>query len=359
MRNSYLLAGIRTGKLLKLLSRNKVSFSPAHILRIAFLLQSSTWSSVFAGIENLRYSKAIRSQQPPVDPVFIIGHWRTGSTLLHQLFHLDPQIITPTLFQVAIPDSFLSTYHYYKPVFRTLVSEHRPMDMVKIGMNEPQEDEYAILRLTCRSPLERLIFPVSANYFLEPGMEYGPAPADAGKWKEIMLNYFKKLRFGNDRTIVSKNPFNSFRIRILCEMFPGARFIHIVRNPLDVVPSTVHMWEIVQKQNCLTGFASRPRIGEVTAVLADLLATIERDQHYIKPGNFATVKFEDLEADPETVMDSLYNQFNLRVPTDFNARINDFVTANEGFRKNIFELPEQDKVYIRSKLEVFMEKYHY
>src|SRR5437762_2297554 len=42
-------------------------------------------------------------------PLFIIGHWRTGTTLLHELLILDPRHNFPTTFQCLCPDHFLLT----------------------------------------------------------------------------------------------------------------------------------------------------------------------------------------------------------------------------------------------------------
>src|SRR4051794_3899053 len=42
-------------------------------------------------------------------PVFILGHWRQGTTHLHNLLALDPQFAYPTLFQTLYPRSFLTT----------------------------------------------------------------------------------------------------------------------------------------------------------------------------------------------------------------------------------------------------------
>ena len=54
-------------------------------------------------IERKLFGKKIDSFSCPDGPIFIIGHWRTGTTLLHQLMNLDPNLAAPTLFQVAEP----------------------------------------------------------------------------------------------------------------------------------------------------------------------------------------------------------------------------------------------------------------
>lgn len=359
MKDSYLTAGITLGQLVRLLSRNNLSYTPKTLARLFFLFQSSVWSSLFATTEKIRFGKEIAAAIPPTNPIFIIGHWRTGSTLLHKLLSLDPSMLAPTLFQVALPDSFLVSYKYYKPIFKTLVTEHRPMDMVRIGMDEPQEDEYAIYRLACYSPLENLVFPTSSSYFLKNDLPFLPGEELLGDWSENLLRYFTKLQMGNSRTIVSKNPFNSFRIKLLIELFPDAKFIHILRHPYNVVPSTIHMWNIVQEQNALTKFRCRLQTEPVAGFLEFLLRTIENDRVLIKPGNFFEIRFEDLEQDPVSALRILYTGMGHPFPEALQHEIKCYVDSNANYKKNEFILSPADKEIISEKLSLFMDRYHY
>ncbi|HNW74968.1 MAG TPA: sulfotransferase [Bacteroidales bacterium] len=359
MKDSYLTAGITFGQLVRLLRRNRISYTPATLSRMFFLFQSSVWSSLFATAEKIRFGKELAEAIPPRNPIFIIGHWRTGSTLLHKLLSLDPSMLAPTLFQVAIPDSFLLSYKYYKPVFKTLIDEHRPMDMVRIGMDEPQEDEYAIYRLTNYSPLEKLVFPTSSSYFLKNDLPFLPADELLVNWSENLVRYFAKLQMGNSRTIVSKNPFNSFRIKLLTERFPDAKFIHILRHPYNVVPSTINMWNIVQKQNALTKFKCRFSTEPVAGFLEFLLHTIEKDRNLIRPGNFFEIRFEDLEKDTVSVLRDLYTGMGHPFPEDLQRQIKNYMDSNADFKKNEFTLSSVDKEIIANKLTLFMDRYSY
>ena len=194
MKNSYLTAGITLKHLFRLLRRNTISFHPKYLFRLFFLFQSACWSSLFALIDKSRFAKSLDAIDKIPAPVFIIGHWRTGTTLLHKLMSLDPNLIAPTLFDVAIPEGFLSSYKFYKPIMQLMVSKHRPMDMVKMGIDEPQEDEYAIFRMTDFSPLERLIFPQSPGYFLLSCDSFLPEGEKKVEWEKSFY-YFSRNFF--------------------------------------------------------------------------------------------------------------------------------------------------------------------
>ncbi len=359
MKDSYLTAGIKFDQLFRLLHRNKISYSIKNISRLVFLTQSALWSSLFSWIEYLRYTKALKNTAIPDNPIFIIGHWRTGSTLLHQLMSLDPQMTAPTLFQVAVPDSFLVSYPYYRPLFKRIISEHRPMDQVKMGMDEPQEDEYAIYRITSYSPLENLVFSNSGSYFLNHGTPFLPSGDSLEKWKNEVKTFYKKLHFKSKKRIVSKNPFNSFRINILMEMFPMAKFIHIVRHPDDVVPSTIYMWDIVQRQNRLNIPINTPDFKEVVGVMDALLTAIENDCGQISTGSYIELRFEDLEQNPVNVMKKCYNSLHLPFTQEFEEKIDSFLRKTADYQKNKFSLNLQEKTYIREKLFRHMNKHDY
>lgn len=295
----------------------------------------------------------------PEDPIFIVGHWRTGSTFLHQLLNLDPRLASPTLFQVAIPDSFLISHAYYKPLLKKVISGKRPMDNVKLGMDEPQEDEYAIFRITGCSPLERIIFPKSRTYFLLDHPQYLPEQADHKAWEKNLVYFFKKLSFKTGKTIISKNPFNSMRIPELSRLFPKSRFIHIVRHPYQVVPSTIHMWDIVQQQNCLNNLAHRPGVDEVLTVFDDMLTKLENDLQALPPERHLLIRYEDLDYQTLNTMEEIYRKFELPFTVDLQDKIRQFLHEVKEYEKNSFSLSQETREIIQKKLQHHMHHYSY
>lgn len=359
MKTSYLTAGMRPGQLFRLIGRNRISARPGCISRICFLAQSSIWSAFFSLVEKSTYARILKEVPVPPDPIFIIGHWRTGSTFLHQLMNLDPNLAAPTLFQVAVPDSFLVSHRYYRPIFSTMVEKHRPMDMVKLGMDEPQEDEYAIFRITDCSPLERIVFPKSTGYFLLRNDDFMPPPEKIDQWSAAVTGFYRKLSFKTRKIIVSKNPFNSLRIPLLIKLFPNARFIHIGRNPLDVVPSTVNMWNIVAKQNALNDNFAKPGIHDVVEAMENMHKIIQKDLASLKSNRHTIVRFEDLEANPAEIMHQLYASIGLTFSPALSTAIEGFRNENLSFQKNTFLVSEADRKLIISESTAYREYFGY
>jgi omega-hydroxy-beta-dihydromenaquinone-9 sulfotransferase len=359
LKNSYLTAGITLKHLFRLLRKNKISWQPKYLVRVFFLFQSACWSSLFALIDQSRFKKSLDAIEEIPAPIFIIGHWRTGTTLVHKLMSLDPNLSAPTLFQVAIPDGCLSSYKFYRPIMKFMVSEHRPMDMVKMGIDEPQEDEYALFRMTEFSPLEQLIFPQSPGYFLKKFNSFLPEGDRKDIWDNAILLFYKKLFFLSGKTIVSKNPFNSLRIAELRKNFPGARFIHIYRHPFKVIPSTINMFDIVQNQNCLNANGAKPTITEVSEVFDKIMTMIRQGLSTLPEESYYEIKFEDFESDPIQSLKSLYQSLKLEFSDEFGEKVRVYLKEIKDYKKNEFPLTQEEKNTISNILEYQMKYFHY
>jgi omega-hydroxy-beta-dihydromenaquinone-9 sulfotransferase len=360
MKSAYLLAGIQLRIFYKLIRNNKISLWPKYFFRILFVLQNAVWASFFALREKQRFGKQIAGYKMPVSPVFIIGHWRTGSTYLHQLMNLDENLTAPTLFQTAQPNGFKLSYRYFKPLMKVFLGKTRPFDQIKNSMDEPQEDEFALVRLTGFSPMLGLVFPKDRTFFMNGKTTFLPENNDdLILWKKQTLFYYNKLAWNSKKRLVLKNPFHSFRIRELLEMYPDAKFIHIYRNPLDVVPSTVKMWSIVGSQNAMNRLWKNPEISDVTILLNSLLNKIEADKHLIPIGALTEIRFEDLENDVIVTLKKAYNDLGLEFTQSFEQRLADFVDQNKNYRKNQYSLKDSDKNLILEKLQPHISRLEY
>lgn len=359
MKSAYLIAGIRLSRFLKLVTRNGISIYPKYLVRFLFLFQSGVWASIFHKKEIKRYNQKIQNQKLSDDPVIIIGHWRTGSTYLHQLLSLDSNFVTPNVFQASLPDSFLSSRKSYEPIMGRAVKGTRPMDQVKLGLDEPLEDEYALFRLSGYSPLEQIIFPKKGTYFLKNFPGFLPLGSKLNEWKNALILFYKKLLVFDNKTILIKNPFHSMRIGVLNEIFPNARYIHIVRHPYSVVPSTQRMWDIIGTQNSMNNNWQKPGIDEVTEVLQVMLERIDEDLKNIPDNRKYEIRFEDFEVNPTQSLKNIYQHLNLTYTDDFDVKLGKFIASIKDYQKNKYIVPEENKKIISSVLKQWMNRYNY
>ena len=110
----------------------------------------------------------------------------------------------------------------------------------KIGLFEPEEDEM-ILMYAWSSFFVGFLFPFLDE--LPPYQFFDTAIPKADR-QRIMGFYRACLQrhlyaTGGGRHFVAKNPVFSAKIETLLEFFPDARIVYLVRNPLDMLPSTI------------------------------------------------------------------------------------------------------------------------
>jgi hypothetical protein len=250
--------------------------------------------------------------------------------------------------QTTIPDHFLFSTKYYVPILNRTMPKKRPMDNVALTPFEPQEEEFALIRMGSESPIEKLIFPSKRRYFLEDYDRYVPEGKKLESWKRNLVTFYKKLTLLTGKRIVSKNPFNTMRLSLLSEMFPGARYIHITRDPLIVVPSTIRMWNIVAAENKLKRGWKIPSIREAAEVLASYVEYVDRESGKLEAGQFIDVKFETLEKDPVNELKRIYLALGLPFTDSFLSEVNRFLSVNQDYKKNSYSLSEEDKSMILS-----------
>ena len=348
MKSAYILVGVTFGKFRQILSENKLryTYGTRFLFRGFFISFNSIFASFLSFIEKKRYSHSISNTVPIKSPIFIIGHWRTGSTLLHQYFQQDTELTTPTHYQVVLPEFFISGAPYYRPVLKRAMGKTRPMDSMKIGLDVPQEDEYALYKMTGISPFNHLVFPNDSTYFLNRYADFNPEAHQLSRWKDAFIYFYRKISFISKKQVVFKNPFHTLRIDTLREMFPGAKFVHIYRHPYNVVPSTISMWKTVGKQNAMNSINHDPEVSDVATFYDRMLTYVKKKEISFPSDSFINVSYEELENNPVEVMHKIYKQLEMNFSANFKFNLTKFVNANSSYKKNSYSLSEQDKLII-------------
>lgn len=358
MKNAYLVTGIRFGKLHRLLHRNKCSWTFKTVFRYLILLQNSFWSSFFYRRDLLKFGKQIREFPLPKDPIFIIGHWRTGSTYLHQLMNLDPALSAPTLYQTALPEGFITARPYYAPIMKQFIGKHRPFDNTKAGIDEPQECEFALFRMTGDSPMERLLFPLNEKYFLlQEEVTFNPGGDSALRWESALKDYYRKLAWYTGKRLLLKNPFHSMRLPVLKKIFPDARFIHIYRNPTAVVPSTIRMWTTVSSHNAMNHNGCPPKVEEVAGFYKTLLQEVHKELAGLPAQQQVAVSYEELVAQPVETLQRIYQSLDIPFSAAFENRLKQYLEQNRNYEKNTYQLSAQDTACIQDILKDTLPAY--
>jgi omega-hydroxy-beta-dihydromenaquinone-9 sulfotransferase len=351
--------GLSFGRWMQLLGQ-RPPLSWRKSLRIGSITGLSALNSASNLLEHLLYGRTIARTQIEHSPVFILGHWRSGTTLLHNLMTLDPQFTYPNLYQTLFPQNFLLTETVVSALTGPLIPKTRPMDNVAAGWKLPQEDEVALLLMTLLSPYLLLAYNTDREK-TDPYLELSDIPShELELWKQMFLYFLKKLTIKANKPIVLKSPSHTYRVPLLLELFPDAKFVYIRRDPYAVYKSSVHLRRTLFQENSLA-IPDESHIEEdALDWMEHCLRRYESTKHLIPAGNLHELRFEDLEADPVGEMHRLYQGLSFsgweRVEPAIRAQLPEL----QSYKKNKFStLPADVRHRVFQRLRFAFEEYDY
>jgi hypothetical protein len=238
------ICGITIFPWLKILWKYGRYIEIQYIPRVAFVSAVACFNTVLSTIEQLLYAYNIRRVQLPDDPVFIIGHPRTGTTLMHNLLGSDSDnFYYCNTFCAGFPSSFLWFEKWGKIAFSSIMEEKRPMDSMPLHFDLPQEDEIATNVLSGGISYYMPLFFMKQEplfrRFLDFSPDDGATASDEAEWCSSFLYLLRKLyvreRFASSsenicrKKLLLKSPVHTARVPLLRRLFPRAKFIYIHR----------------------------------------------------------------------------------------------------------------------------------
>jgi hypothetical protein len=353
-------SGVTLAVWLRVLHDNAFAVDWPYWPRVAAITLGAIPNTVLSGCERLVFGgRVARTHVPP--PVFILGAWRSGTTHLHNLFAQDDRFAFPNLYQVAYPKTFLLTERGTAPLMNMLVPAHRPQDNVKLGVVEPQEEEFAICSMTGRSPLLTMAFPRGMGFYERFIALRDLTPAELEQWKSAIVLFAKKLTYKYRRPLVLKTPGHAARINVLRELFPRAKFVHIHRNPYDVFRSARHTWLTAGPWWQFQRGADEDQV--VEAVLRhyrEMYDGFFAQRDSIPVGDFHEVAFDALERDAVAEMARAYAALGLPSFDVVEPRVRRYVESLAGYQKNAFgPLPEELRRRIATEWRRCFEEWGY
>jgi len=318
--------------------------------RLASLVVLGLVNSIFARVERIQRGKEIAAERIKTHPLFVIGYPRSGTTYLQHLLSHDENFLCPTAYHCMFPSHF----HYSKTqgsvIFDIIAPRKRPMDNMPFSASTPHEDEFALAALSAVSPYMRFLFPVTGDNG-HSSLDPQALPREAlQRWKDSLIHFLKSLSFWKDRKrIMLKSPPHTGRVRTLLELFPGAQFVHIVRNPYEVYLSNRKLWMNTLSRVHLQ-IPDEETVDEIIlSWYTELFSLFERDRELIPAGSLHEMKFEDLEKAPMESLQNLYRNLSLPGFDRFWKRAAVYLETIEDYERDSHspDRATRDKVGIR------------
>jgi len=191
------------------------------------------------------------------EPVFVVGHARSGTSLLHELLARDGErfstFLTWELFLPAIVQKKLvrglgrlDRAWLGGAVDRRIKAFEdrafaRGREMHPMSLTRPEEDEF-LFAASCASGVWVLLFP----YWRELDYLYYTDRMPPRRRRRLLRFYRgcvqRQLYLnGAEKIHLSKNPTFCGKVESLIEAFPDARFVVCMRTPYDTIPSLLKL----------------------------------------------------------------------------------------------------------------------
>lgn len=317
---SHLLSGSSLTNLIVVLFKNRDQISLKFLPQVFLIFIIPVLFFPLHLIEKILYSAKIEKTPITKDPIFIIGHFRSGTTYLHNLFSQDRQFGFPTTYQCFLPGVFLTGKNFLKAIHKTTLPDKRPMDDVKLDSDFPQEEEYVISGLSPYSYFQSYFFPKKMNWYFTSCALVSP---------EILVKWEKKYHFlvkkftcaCHGKQLILKNPVNTVRLKHLIKIFPNAKFIYLYRDSGQVLNSTYKLFDRMWALYSFQDIGENEMKNNIQSIYNQTLLAYNQQKKLIKKQNLVEVEYDFFIKNPFSEMERIYQE--LQIP-GFESAKEDF-----------------------------------
>ena len=321
---SHFLSGSSLSNLILVLFKNRAEISWKFFPQILAIFIIPVLFFPLYLFEICFYSLKIRKTKIDKDPIFIIGHWRSGTTYLHNLLSQDKQFGFPTTYQCFLPGVFLTGKNFLKAIHKTTLPDKRPMDDVKLNSDFPQEEEFIISALSPYSYYQCYFFPKKMIDFFS---SYALLSSEnSKKWEKLFLFIVKKITYVcKGKQLIMKNPVNTFRISHLINIFPNAKFIYLHRESNQLLNSTYKLFDRFLALYSFQVMEETIIKNNILWVYNQLLSQYDEQRKLIGKHNLVEVDYNVFIKNPLEEVERIY----------CSLQLDGFETAQDDFRKYI------------------------
>jgi len=316
--------------------RNPKVFLPRNWLKIVLTSIITFRNSLLSKKEEKKLSNINFTDIKLKDPIFILGHWRSGTSHLHNILINDHNFNYPTLLQVTFPNTCLLTQEKIKQK-ENQISNKRPMDNMVINPKSPGEEEVAVWSLGGVSSIGNRLLKNREIYY-DRFLTFENATKEELKiWESNFIYFLKKISMNDNRKLLLKSPEHTARIRLLLNIFPNAKFINIHRHPIDVFKSTKNLYEKVFKPSYYEKVEESHLTERMIKIYKKMYDSYFNDVKLIPKENFVDISYEELNKIPMGTVEKIYNELKLGLQNENKIRIQNYINSLSNYSKNSYK----------------------
>ena len=283
-----------------------------------------------------KYKKLLADKPMENDPLFILGHWRSGTTFVHNIFAQDKHFGYTTTYQTVFPHYVMALQGFFKPTMGWLMPDKRPTDNMELAPDLPQEEEFAINNSCPFNYYNFWFFPEKMNEYCDRYLTFKAiTPKEEQAFKD---NFEKLVKISlwntNGTQYLSKNPPHTGRLKTMSELFPNAKYIFLMRNPYTVFESTSSFYTNTIKPLELHSIPLEQMEQNILRNYMELYRAYKEQKKYVPEGNIYEVKFEDIEQDALGITEKIYHDLNIPGWEEARPAIEKYIGGKKGYKKN-------------------------
>ena len=351
--------GMTLGVWLKTLKDGSFRVAPRRLGMAAIITALAPFNSMHAGMEKIIYGKRIANTKLVGPPIFIIGHWRSGTTLLHEYMIVDKQFSYADTYACFAPAHFLFSRYFMKPVASIIMPKKRPMDNMAAGLDRPQEDEFALCSLGIPSTYLNLLFANDKRNYQDYLTLRNLSDEKKDQWLNGFDWFLRCLTVQNPKQLILKSPPHTARISTILRKYPDAKFVHIHRHPYLLFPSTVNLWMRLSKDEGLQVPTGEHMEEDVLVAFEKMYDAFESDVPLLKTGQFADIGYDQLTSAPVDTLEKIYSDLQLSGFDAVKSDLEKFAATQKEYKKNKFTLNPEIKKVIADRWGNYFRKYGY
>ena len=353
------LAGTSVLNYFKILNGNPIH--PRHWLKTALTFIIILIATPFRWYEHLRFGNRVKNYVFKEPPIFILGHWRSGTTYLHNVMCQDPKTGYMTTYHSLWPRN-LGSKLIFKTFTHLAMPKKRPSDNVELAVDYPQEDDFALSNLIPYVFYLFWYFPRRWRDYYEKYVRFKDVSERViQKWNDSYRELVVKslLNTGGDRAIF-KNPVSTARINRLLGVFPDAKFVHIHRNPIVVYLSTKKFFIELFPTLTFQPIEEEEIIEMVFENYEKMMKDYLDQYEMIPEGRFVEVGFEAFERDPMNYLEFIYHELTLVDFEKAKPHLEAYVEQMGSYQKNkYYTITRTELNRILERWDFAMKKWGY
>jgi len=326
-------------------------FDARCIARVVILFLVSCIILPFNWLERALYGRQIADTPLSDSPLIILGHDRSGTTHLLNLMSLDPQFAYTRPSQMVLPGCCI-LFDKAIDLFLGLIDFRRPFDDMEVGPGSPQDDEVPLVKLSPHCEYHKYSFPRNHRYWLDTYVFGFSVDSPAyPEWKQTYLGTLRKaaVLMRRQRSLL-KSPATMANLAVVLELFPNAKFVHIRRNPYNVIPSQINLHRTMARKYGLETVTEQQITEFALYQYGGYMEGFLKDRHRIKSENFIEIRYEDFVADRMHWLRNIYDSLALG---DFAARagpLQEYISTIENYAPHRFVEDSALKAQIDARL---------